>query len=57
MSTEKELHFRHACKIVLKLLIEDIKSDLEKKSKKNKMFVWVRKWLLEKNILEHPISF
>jgi len=30
MSTQKELHFRHACQMVLKLLIEDMKSDLEK---------------------------
>jgi hypothetical protein len=37
MSAEKKLHFRHACKIVLKCLIEDMKSDLEKKSKKKKI--------------------
>jgi hypothetical protein len=36
MSAEKELHFRHACKIVLKCLIENMKSDLEKKSKKKR---------------------
>lgn len=31
MSADKELHFRHACKIVLKLVTEHIISDLEKK--------------------------
>lgn len=46
MSAEKELHFRHACKIVLKLLINDVRSDLEKKKdKKKKRMVWVRKWI------------
>lgn len=44
MSTQKELHFRHACQVVLKLLIEDMKSDLEKKSNQKKR-VWVRKWI------------
>lgn len=69
MSAEKELHFRHACKIVLKLVTEHIISDLEKKSKKKNRSVWVRKWiarrqhfeasdiLLKELALEDPNSF